>query len=690
MTTGLVDIRGVTPTGGGTDRDGLTGLTTDTVGVCPTSTGGSWQFTVRSLGDGRVAYVSNGSLGVTSTHPSWETTTAGGAGAYNGALRNFVFNSRGASVLFVSDAATDTNIAPALEADDHLVDTVLNDFSAGSNPALRADLSDYDAVVWSATGAGAGAAHTDAMVFSNLTSFATTGGLVLVVGYDAIADPADPMLVSFLGGTGSSNTTAAPGPISGTVNVLTVGAIDIRGLTPSGGSADRDGLSGASASTEAVSESGAVAQWTVRQVGLGRVAFISNGDAGPTSAHPSWTNTAAGGAGAYNAALRNFAYAALNGLPGSGNLGAGCSVDTECASNFCVDGVCCDGACGGGALGDCLACAQAAGAAFDGLCGALDARTAVRTVCRPATDLCDFPETCVAGSTSCPSDGLQPGTHVCRAARGPCDARETCSGTSAACPADAPAAAGTTCRPAAGACDVEETCNGTSTTCPANVLVVAETECRAAAGPCDVAEACSGAAPTCPPDRFAGPARECRGSAGACDAAEACDGLGASCPTDAPAPDGTGCSDSMMCNGAEMCVGGVCMSPGSPCDDGNPCTADVCSESEGCSTSPVDGCCRTASDCADGDPCTRDLCVDGNVCVHDPDPTCGADGGPIGRDSGVGDAGAGGDAGDTDAGTRPPPVDDGCGCSAPGSSAPPLGTLLLVGIVLGWLGRRRR
>jgi hypothetical protein len=88
---GVVDIMGVTPTGGYSDKDGLTGLSGVDVVAYSGSGTSSAQWTIRTLGSGMVAYVSNGQSG-TSAHASWTTTTSGGAGAYNAALRNFAFN----------------------------------------------------------------------------------------------------------------------------------------------------------------------------------------------------------------------------------------------------------------------------------------------------------------------------------------------------------------------------------------------------------------------------------------------------------------------------------------------------------------------------------------------------------------------------------------------------------------------
>jgi hypothetical protein len=88
---GIVDIMGVTPTGGYGDKDALLGLSGVTVAAFTAGSSTSAQWTIRRLGAGQIAYVSNGQSG-TSAHASWTTTTSGGAGAYNAALRNFAFN----------------------------------------------------------------------------------------------------------------------------------------------------------------------------------------------------------------------------------------------------------------------------------------------------------------------------------------------------------------------------------------------------------------------------------------------------------------------------------------------------------------------------------------------------------------------------------------------------------------------
>ena len=90
LTTGVVDIRGLTPAGHASDRDMLVGLGPDTIDVAPGSAAGlpdgsSW--TLRHVERGEIAFVSNGESG--SDHPSWSEMRTGGLGAYNAAIRNF-------------------------------------------------------------------------------------------------------------------------------------------------------------------------------------------------------------------------------------------------------------------------------------------------------------------------------------------------------------------------------------------------------------------------------------------------------------------------------------------------------------------------------------------------------------------------------------------------------------------------
>jgi hypothetical protein len=99
------------------------------------------------------------------------------------------------------------------------------------------------------------------------------------------------------------------GAVSSTVNALTWGMVDIRGVTPSGAYSDRDALSGLTGVEVVAYTTGSTtqAQWTIRTLGSGKIAYVSNGQYSP-STHASWTTTTSGGAGAFNAALRNFAY----------------------------------------------------------------------------------------------------------------------------------------------------------------------------------------------------------------------------------------------------------------------------------------------------------------------------------------------------------------------------------------------
>ena len=217
-----------------------------------------------------------------------------------------------ANVLFVSDFSSDTSIVPALEADGHTVTMIINDYAGGRNATLAGSLAGYDMIYWSATGG----AHTDASVFSNLTAYVSDGGRVFVTGVDALSGfPTDTQLLSFLGGTGARDTGTVPGPVASFETSLTVGVVDIRGVLPTG-SDDNDCLSGLGFTTLAIAANGtdpSCAQWSLRAYGAGQIAHVSSGSS------LVWTNTSAGGAGAYNAAIRNFA---SSGEMGSSDPGA--------------------------------------------------------------------------------------------------------------------------------------------------------------------------------------------------------------------------------------------------------------------------------------------------------------------------------------------------------------------------------
>ncbi|MCP3105122.1 hypothetical protein LZ198_40270 [Myxococcus sp. K15C18031901] len=110
-------------------------------------------------------------------------------------------------------------------------------------------------------------------------------------------------------------------------------------------------------------------------------------------------------------------------------------------------------------------------------------------------------------------------------------------------------------------------------------------------------------------DGVCGPVRRetetmCRASAGACDAAETCDGFSTECPVDAPAVDGTACSDGNACTRTDTCQAGVCRGGDVlQCPAGDGCrTASTCQ--------PWTGRCSTPLKLADGLPCD-----DGDACT---------------------------------------------------------------------------
>lgn len=223
-----------------------------------------------------------------------------------------------ARVLFVSDASTDLAIADVLTADGHDVTTVESDFFGGQNPTFHADLSSYDCIVWSATNDGSTVAHTDNLAFTNLRAFVMNGGNVFVTGAGSVGY-GDSRLVSFLGGTGGTAYTGAPRAVVDLDTDLTTGVVDIRGVVPRNyaGSAFEalDGLGSDTIAIVLASSDTTGAQWSIRSVGDGHVAWV----AGVDGIDNEWTNAGAGGDGAFNAALRNFVGAStgLASVPGA-------------------------------------------------------------------------------------------------------------------------------------------------------------------------------------------------------------------------------------------------------------------------------------------------------------------------------------------------------------------------------------
>jgi hypothetical protein len=212
-------------------------------------------------------------------------------------------------ILVVSDATTDTSIGTALSNAGHSVDTSINQYNSGETLALLNDLTSYDAVYWSATGNGYGDLNNSAAMFSNLTNYANGGGNIFVTGYDSISSPNDPTLIAFLGGSNNIDNGSAPNAIANIENSLTTGLFDIRGLTPSttgNQTTDRDSLGGLGGDTVGIVESGFAGSyyWTLRTIGLGEVAYVSNGNHIGALESENWTDSNS----PYHMAVLNFAH----------------------------------------------------------------------------------------------------------------------------------------------------------------------------------------------------------------------------------------------------------------------------------------------------------------------------------------------------------------------------------------------
>jgi Ca2+-binding RTX toxin-like protein len=227
----------------------------------------------------------------------------------------------GGNFLFVSDSGVGSAIADVLEADGHTVTRVIDDFvslpgqfSNGVTPVLQGDLSQYDAIFWSASGNSSGDTH-DASMFDGLEAYVNGGGRVFVTGYDSVASPLDPALIAFLGSTGSQDF-GTPNTVVMGANSLSTGVVDIQGVLPTGFFGDTDTLFPSAGTQTVVGSASGIngASWTIRTLGMGEIAYVSNGIPGTVGSHEAWVNTSAGGAGAYNAAIRNFAFNAGTGL----------------------------------------------------------------------------------------------------------------------------------------------------------------------------------------------------------------------------------------------------------------------------------------------------------------------------------------------------------------------------------------
>ena len=118
-----------------------------------------------------------------------------------------------------------------------------------------------------------------------------------------------------------------------------------------------------------------------------------------------------------------------------------------------------------------------------------------------------------------------------------------------------------------------------------------------------------------------GAPQSCDGCSTFCRAEECDDGsicTGDSCsPTrgcrNVALPNGSSCSDGLVCNGPEQCSFGACVDrPNPDCNDGNPCTTDGCAEPGGCFHTPL----AVGTGCSDGNACTiGDACNASGVCT---------------------------------------------------------------------------
>ena len=93
LTTGVIDLRGVIPDDHGQfSYEALVGLGADTTPiVLSMSPADGAQWSIRSIGDGHIAWVA----ALEGIDDEWTNTASGPAGAFNGALRNFVAASTG-------------------------------------------------------------------------------------------------------------------------------------------------------------------------------------------------------------------------------------------------------------------------------------------------------------------------------------------------------------------------------------------------------------------------------------------------------------------------------------------------------------------------------------------------------------------------------------------------------------------
>jgi len=313
LTDGVTNIVGLTLSNAG-DHDALVTLTAGTVGVAANDSG--WDWSLRTLGAGEIAWVSTGQN--TGALAAWTTPGSG----YHEALLNFTkaHTCSGGNFLFVCDGdnSTATEIPAELIAAGHTVTSIYDDHDGASdnNTVLQSSsVYNYDAIFWHASGeGGSGDLHT-AATFTNLEAYVAAGGSVFVTGYDVIASPTDPNLIAFMGGSTSGDGSPNSGLILGPSNSINDVDFNIIGnaLAYTG---DHDRLMNLLPGTVGIVQSYTATEWewSLRSTPGGEVAWVSTANYGGQP-WPAWNTVGSN----YREALLNFASSNACGSIGIGN-----------------------------------------------------------------------------------------------------------------------------------------------------------------------------------------------------------------------------------------------------------------------------------------------------------------------------------------------------------------------------------